>query len=262
MALINCPECGVEVSDKAEKCPKCAYPINATQTISNTNEKFSNQQLAFALVNGKSKGLGLFLTLFFGPIGMLYATVKGAITMIITGIISTILIFSYLGISMVTADTAMFLFSFPLIIVGSIVYWIMCIVMTFNAIDKHNASILSGVDNQQIEQETNPLNNIKLQEQDITPEVELLKLKELINKEKSNGIFDKSNKPDIVNHIRELCSSKSEGLNLIKSYELKFKANLIEDLMSLSSNYDSKKYLLIVFIELGIVDKTYPHTFI
>jgi hypothetical protein len=27
MALINCPECGTEVSDKAEKCPKCAYPI-------------------------------------------------------------------------------------------------------------------------------------------------------------------------------------------------------------------------------------------
>ena len=28
MALINCPECGTEVSDKAEKCPKCAYPLN------------------------------------------------------------------------------------------------------------------------------------------------------------------------------------------------------------------------------------------
>ena len=28
MALINCPECGTEVSEKADKCPKCAYPIN------------------------------------------------------------------------------------------------------------------------------------------------------------------------------------------------------------------------------------------
>ena len=28
MALINCPECGTEVSNKAEKCPKCSYPIN------------------------------------------------------------------------------------------------------------------------------------------------------------------------------------------------------------------------------------------
>jgi ribosomal protein L7/L12 len=27
MSLIPCPECGSQVSDKAEKCPKCAYPI-------------------------------------------------------------------------------------------------------------------------------------------------------------------------------------------------------------------------------------------
>lgn len=28
MALINCPECGKEVSDKSEKCIHCGYPIN------------------------------------------------------------------------------------------------------------------------------------------------------------------------------------------------------------------------------------------
>ena len=27
MALIKCPECGTEVSDKAKACPRCAYPI-------------------------------------------------------------------------------------------------------------------------------------------------------------------------------------------------------------------------------------------
>mgnify|MGYP002678385284 CR=1 FL=1 len=27
MALIKCPECGKEVSDKAEKCLNCGYPI-------------------------------------------------------------------------------------------------------------------------------------------------------------------------------------------------------------------------------------------
>ena len=32
MALITCPECGASVSDKAEKCPQCAYPINKTET--------------------------------------------------------------------------------------------------------------------------------------------------------------------------------------------------------------------------------------
>ena len=28
MALINCPECGREISDKAVSCPHCGYPIN------------------------------------------------------------------------------------------------------------------------------------------------------------------------------------------------------------------------------------------
>ncbi|MDR0838838.1 MAG: zinc ribbon domain-containing protein [Oscillospiraceae bacterium] len=31
MALIKCPECGTEVSDKAASCPKCAYPIQSAQ---------------------------------------------------------------------------------------------------------------------------------------------------------------------------------------------------------------------------------------
>lgn len=34
MALINCPECGTEVSEKADKCPKCAYPINQLEVNS------------------------------------------------------------------------------------------------------------------------------------------------------------------------------------------------------------------------------------
>ena len=28
MALITCPECENQVSDKAKNCPVCAYPIN------------------------------------------------------------------------------------------------------------------------------------------------------------------------------------------------------------------------------------------
>lgn len=28
MAIINCKECGQEISSKAEKCPKCGNPIN------------------------------------------------------------------------------------------------------------------------------------------------------------------------------------------------------------------------------------------
>ena len=28
MALINCPECGKEISDKAISCPNCGNPMN------------------------------------------------------------------------------------------------------------------------------------------------------------------------------------------------------------------------------------------
>ncbi len=33
MALINCPECGHQMSDTAKKCPKCGYTINRPQKI-------------------------------------------------------------------------------------------------------------------------------------------------------------------------------------------------------------------------------------
>lgn len=32
MALIKCPECGKEISDKANSCPNCGYPLNHIST--------------------------------------------------------------------------------------------------------------------------------------------------------------------------------------------------------------------------------------
>lgn len=37
MALIKCPECGKEISDKAESCPHCGYPITGNVEAENTN---------------------------------------------------------------------------------------------------------------------------------------------------------------------------------------------------------------------------------
>ena len=41
MALIKCPECGKEISDKAGKCPHCGYPIEG---IENNVEKETDKQ--------------------------------------------------------------------------------------------------------------------------------------------------------------------------------------------------------------------------
>lgn len=32
MALIHCPECGQEVSDRAAQCPRCAFPLQGVRT--------------------------------------------------------------------------------------------------------------------------------------------------------------------------------------------------------------------------------------
>ena len=47
MGLIKCPECGMEnVSDKAEKCPKCGFPIADHFGMAGTNPAISkNSQI-------------------------------------------------------------------------------------------------------------------------------------------------------------------------------------------------------------------------
>jgi len=48
MALISCPECSKEISDKAKSCPNCGFEINSEMTA----EK--------SAVNGDKKGIGCF----------------------------------------------------------------------------------------------------------------------------------------------------------------------------------------------------------
>ncbi len=64
MALIKCPECGNEISDKASACPSCGYPINKSnldqseqqnsKTITNTenNTKKTKRNIILAVVLG------------------------------------------------------------------------------------------------------------------------------------------------------------------------------------------------------------------
>ena len=43
MALIYCPECGKQISDKAPACPDCGYPINPTSQSNNTQDNNSKK---------------------------------------------------------------------------------------------------------------------------------------------------------------------------------------------------------------------------
>lgn len=52
MALIKCPECGKEVSDKAKTCPNCGYPIN--EYVAKKNDKLICPQCGNSIVNKNS----------------------------------------------------------------------------------------------------------------------------------------------------------------------------------------------------------------
>ena len=61
MALINCPECGKQISDLAISCPNCGYSINAKERIENSiPHNTSNEiQKANTFNNYKNKLLSL-----------------------------------------------------------------------------------------------------------------------------------------------------------------------------------------------------------
>lgn len=42
MALINCPECNHQISDKAVSCPNCGYPLDEIPKNENAEEKINN----------------------------------------------------------------------------------------------------------------------------------------------------------------------------------------------------------------------------
>ncbi len=48
MALIECPECGHEVSDKAATCPDCAFPLNQDRAKSSEAVKAGTQRSKFS----------------------------------------------------------------------------------------------------------------------------------------------------------------------------------------------------------------------
>ena len=50
MALIKCPECKNNISDKADVCPKCGYEINNNNKNNKTDKKFDYKYLLIGLL--------------------------------------------------------------------------------------------------------------------------------------------------------------------------------------------------------------------
>jgi len=89
MALIKCPECKTEVSDKADVCPKCAYPIQGTVIPRNRKVFFALLIMLFGLfvvflggmivaflgIASQSIGFG-FVVMFLGGILIVIGGIK------------------------------------------------------------------------------------------------------------------------------------------------------------------------------------------
>jgi TM2 domain-containing membrane protein YozV len=64
MALITCPECEKQISNRAKACPYCGVPIcDEDQAIC------SNQQVSVVVKSQRSRGIAILLAIFLGSIG-------------------------------------------------------------------------------------------------------------------------------------------------------------------------------------------------
>ncbi|MDR1199280.1 MAG: zinc-ribbon domain-containing protein [Prevotellaceae bacterium] len=80
MSLINCSECGKQVSDKAMSCPNCGNPINQNLTTQNKDEEYlccphCNSKDLHSEKKGFSGGKALAGAVLTGGIGLLAGTI-------------------------------------------------------------------------------------------------------------------------------------------------------------------------------------------
>ncbi|MBQ0960343.1 TM2 domain-containing protein [Ideonella sp. 4Y11] len=72
MALIKCPECSTQVSDKAASCPSCGYPLaDATPVEGGVQAQRTPAQVNYppTVKISKSRGAYIILGILFGYIG-------------------------------------------------------------------------------------------------------------------------------------------------------------------------------------------------
>ena len=89
----------------------------------------SNNQQYVVMRSPKSIGIGLILTFFFGPIGLFYATISGAIIMLIIDAIFAVIGFLTLGYSLIVTA--------PLVN-------LVCMVWAYVKINSYNKALIDG----------------------------------------------------------------------------------------------------------------------
>src|SRR5262245_33723833 len=66
MALVNCHECTAQISNQANACPRCGYPITENTALSQKNERLN----VVIVKSAKNRGVYIILGLFLGCLGI------------------------------------------------------------------------------------------------------------------------------------------------------------------------------------------------
>jgi hypothetical protein len=147
-----CPFCGRQNLITYKYCSECGFEIPKAEQNSYSNQhsgisiptSMNHQQkniyVQQKIRTKKSLFLAVMLTIFFGPFGLLYATINGGLTMIFSPIALSSMLFvgfhfgDFLGITAFFGSSIALLFIIPF-------YWIICIFWSIIAVSHHNSNI-------------------------------------------------------------------------------------------------------------------------
>ena len=242
MALINCPDCKIEVSDKAFQCPKCAYPINTNENFNRANFDYSltrpnenlivnveqpNVNALVAISSRKSEGISLVLTIIFGVLGLLYGNPKKFGGVLILTILSMILV-----ILMTNSNSNT---GYPLIVLIALVSTIASIILGLEGVKEYNDSLIDSLNSSTMNNVN--FNNYRGNSYNKRVELDLIdKLKNCITKEWKVDDDSNTNRDEIVWLLETISKDKVETKSFIDVYYARYNCNVIDVLKLVAKN--------------------------
>lgn len=136
-----CKFCGKKIPDTSTTCPSCGKQLNEAKQV-------ITQQQIIGVQLPKNLGLGIALSFLFGPLGLLYSSVRYAC--ILTAI--DILLFMLCIGSGSSGKPSVFMMGFAGFAVLFLTFgtWIASIVLSWRAITKYNDNVRKGKLNEDI----------------------------------------------------------------------------------------------------------------
>ncbi len=141
----NCPLCDKSGWISGENCISCGY-LDATDKSNTSIGESTTQQgekvirpielnkaavnAASIMINAKSSGLSFFLTLFFGPFGLMYATIGGGIFLLLM-----IFVIGFMAVAGVIEFTSA-------LVIMMLLYLPVSIMWGIAAVNDHNKKLL------------------------------------------------------------------------------------------------------------------------